>query len=32
VGVPEYASARGGSPGDPTTVRMVEPRLDHADA
>jgi SagB-type dehydrogenase family enzyme len=27
VGVPEYASAAGGSPGAPTDVRMVEPRL-----
>ena len=26
VGVPEYASAAGGSPGTPTAVRMVEPR------
>jgi hypothetical protein len=26
VGVPEYASATGGSPGSPTAVRMVTPR------
>ena len=26
VGVPEYASAAGGSPGAPTDVRMVTPR------
>ena len=26
VGVPEYASAAGGSPGSPTEVRMVTPR------
>ena len=28
VGVPEYAGRRGGTPGAPTTVRMVTPRLD----
>jgi hypothetical protein len=28
VGVPEYANARGGRPGEPVTVRRVEPRLD----
>jgi hypothetical protein len=28
VGVPEYASARGGLPGAPATVRMVTPRLE----
>lgn len=28
VGVPEYRSATGGLPGAPTTVRMVQPRLD----
>ena len=27
VGVPEYASARGGLPGAPTEVRMVTPRV-----
>jgi hypothetical protein len=27
VGVPTYASAAGGRPGAPTTVRMVPPRL-----
>lgn len=27
VGVPEYASKAGGSPGAPTTIRRVEPRL-----
>ena len=27
VGVPEYASARGGLPGAPTTVRQVMPRV-----
>jgi hypothetical protein len=27
VGVPEYASARGGLPGAPTSVRMVTPRV-----
>jgi len=27
VGVPEYASRRGGGPGAPTTVRQVTPRL-----
>ncbi len=27
VGVPEYASARGGLPGAPTAVRMVTPRV-----
>lgn len=27
VGVPEYASAAGGLPGEPTAVRMVAPRL-----
>src|SRR5919106_6550767 len=27
VGVPEYASARGGLPGGPTEVRMVTPRV-----
>jgi hypothetical protein len=27
VGVPEYASAAGGMPGAPTSVRMVTPRL-----
>jgi hypothetical protein len=27
VGVPEYASARGGLPGAPTEIRMVTPRL-----
>jgi hypothetical protein len=27
VGVPEYASAKGGPPGSPTDVRMVEPRM-----
>jgi hypothetical protein len=27
VGVPEYASATGGRPGAPTTVKMVPPRL-----
>ena len=27
VGVPEYASAAGGPPGDPTKVRTVTPRL-----
>jgi hypothetical protein len=28
VGVPEYAAARGGAPGAPTSVRMVTPRVD----
>lgn len=28
VGVPEYKSAVGGSPGQPTEIRMVTPRLD----
>jgi hypothetical protein len=28
VGVPEYAPARGGLPGAPTSIRMVTPRLD----
>ena len=28
VGVPEYKSAVGGTPGQPTQVRMVTPRLD----
>jgi hypothetical protein len=27
VGVPEYASAAGGSLGAPTAARMVEPRV-----
>jgi hypothetical protein len=27
VGVPEYASAAGGAPGSPTSVRQVRPRL-----
>jgi hypothetical protein len=27
VGVPEYASAAGGSPGAPTAIRTVTPRL-----
>jgi hypothetical protein len=27
VGVPEYRSSPGGSPGAPTDVRMVAPRL-----
>jgi hypothetical protein len=27
VGVPEYASARGGGPGAPTDIRMVTPRV-----
>jgi hypothetical protein len=27
VGVPEYASARGGGPGSPTEIRMVTPRV-----
>ena len=27
VGVPEYASARGGLPGAPTAVRQVTPRV-----
>jgi hypothetical protein len=27
VGVPEYASAAGGSPGAPTAIRMVTPRV-----
>jgi hypothetical protein len=27
VGVPEYASARGGRPGAPTDIRMVTPRV-----
>jgi hypothetical protein len=27
VGVPEYASRRGGAPGAPTTVRQVTPRI-----
>jgi hypothetical protein len=27
VGVPEYASRAGGAPGDPTSIRMVTPRL-----
>ena len=30
VGVPEYTSATGGMPGEPTTVRTVMPRLDDA--
>jgi hypothetical protein len=28
VGVPEYKSAAGGTPGQPTQVRMITPRLD----
>jgi hypothetical protein len=27
VGVPEYASAAGGPPGEPTNVRLVQPRV-----
>jgi hypothetical protein len=27
VGVPEYRSAAGGPPGQPTSIRMVTPRL-----
>jgi hypothetical protein len=26
VGVPEYASAPGGPPGSPTSIRMIAPR------
>ena len=27
VGMPEYQSARGGLPGNPTSIRMVQPRI-----
>jgi hypothetical protein len=28
VGVPEYKSKAGGQPGEPSEIRMVQPRID----